>query len=75
VSAETLRLVPIADGYSGGYHVVGWGAGTFTSVTRGARTVQLTVSFRSLLVDGKWAEPGASPNSYDFGVRAIALTG
>jgi Flp pilus assembly protein TadG len=71
-----VHLIPIADGYSGGrYNVVGWGAGTFTSVSRSGQTVQLSVSFQKLLVDGKWAEPGAAPNQYDFGVRAIALTG
>jgi Flp pilus assembly protein TadG len=73
---DTVHLVAIAAPCNcGRFNVVGWGAGKFTNVSRGGQTVQLSVSFQKLLVDGKWTEAGASPNQYDFGVRAIALTG
>jgi hypothetical protein len=71
-----VHLVAIAAPCNcGRLNVVGWGAGTFTNVSSGGLTVQLSVSFQRLLVDGKWTQPGPSPNQYDFGVRAIALTG
>jgi len=73
----TVHLVAIASGYSGGrFDVVGWGAGTFTNVSRTGQRVDLEVTFldQPLLVDGKWVQVGAS-SAGDFGVRAIALTG
>jgi len=74
----TVHLVAIASGYSGGqYNIVGWGAGTFTNVTRTAfQRVDLEVTFldHPLLVDGKWVDTGPS-GAGDFGIRAIALTG
>ena len=75
-SGTELHLVAIASGYSGGsFQVVGWAAAAFTDVTVNGSEVDLTLSFHSLLVDGKWLRAGASGNQYDFGVRAIALTG
>jgi hypothetical protein len=75
-SGNELHLVAIASGYSGGsFHVVGWAAAAFTDVSGNGSDVDLTLSFHSLLVDGKWLQPGASGNQYDLGVRAIALTG
>jgi Flp pilus assembly protein TadG len=72
----TVHLIAIASPCScGQLNVVGWGAGTFTNVSRGGQTVQLSVSFQRLLVDGKWTDSGGSSNPHDFGVRAIALTG
>src|SRR5262249_16919655 len=74
----TVHLVAIASGYSGGqYNIVGWGAGTFTNVTRTwFQEVDLEVTFldHPLLVDGKWVDTGPS-GAGDFGIRAIALTG
>ena len=75
---QTVHLVAIANGYSGGaYQVVGWGAGTFSNVSRSGQRVDFDVTFldHTLLVDGKWVDAAPSGDVGDFGIRAIALTG
>jgi hypothetical protein len=80
------HLIPVYDGYSGAFQVVGWAVGTFSGVSRNngntncnangnGQTVHLTVTFQTMIVDGTSLASGTGPKPTDFGVRAIALTG
>jgi len=75
------HLVAIFDRYSPvtGYHVVGWAAATLTAQPQQPgqpQVVDVEATFLKLVVSSSWMSAGGAGGSpYDFGVRAIALTG
>jgi hypothetical protein len=79
---SATHLVPVFDRFSGGsYHVVGWAAATLSVLAFQGQTVQVRATFERFYVDSKlpgvaWLSSGGTGGTiFDFGVRALALTG